>query len=152
MPKLSAGLLMYRLSNSQLEVLLVHPGGPFWKNKDAGAWSIPKGEVDPGEDLLAAAQREFQEELGIHPTGKFVPLYPVKQKNGKTVHAWAVLGDCDPAAIKSNTFTMEWPPKSGRQTEFPEVDRAQFFDLPIARKKINPAQAAFLDQLQQIVQ
>jgi predicted NUDIX family NTP pyrophosphohydrolase len=129
------------------EVLLVHPGGPFWRNKDEGAWTIPKGEVPDGEDLLAAARREFEEELGFPPAGPFAPLQPVKQKGGKVVHAWCFEGDCDPAAVRSNTFGMEWPPKSGRKATFPEVDRAAFFDLEAARKKINPAQAALLDEL-----
>src|SRR3954470_5515017 len=142
MPKVSAGLLMYRRQGGQLQVLLVHPGGPFWRNKDAGAWTIPKGEVAEGEDLLATARREFEEELGVRPAGTFVPLTPVRQKGGKQVHAWCFEGDLDPAAVRSNTFTMEWPPKSGRQAEFPEVDRAEFFDLPTARQKINPAQVA----------
>jgi predicted NUDIX family NTP pyrophosphohydrolase len=131
-----------------LQVLLVHPGGPFWRNKDEGAWSIPKGEAEPGEDLLAAAQREFEEELGLKPTAHFVKLSPIKQKGGKIVHAWAFEGDCDPTTIKSNTLTMEWSPKSGRRVEFPEVDRAEFFDLEVARKKINPAQAMLIDELE----
>jgi predicted NUDIX family NTP pyrophosphohydrolase len=147
MGKLSAGLLMYRLREGRLQVLLVHPGGPFWAKKDAGAWSIPKGEVAEGEDLLSAAQREFHEELGFRAEGVFVALSPIQQKGGKTVHAWAIEGDCDPAAVHSNTFKMEWPPRSGRMAEFPEVDRAEFFDLPTARTKINAGQAALLDEL-----
>jgi len=131
-------------------VLLVHPGGPLWRNKDEGAWSIPKGEVGEGEDLLDAAKREFQEETGFTPTGQFMPLKPVKQKSGKVVHAWMVEGDLDTASISSNSFTMEWPPKSGKLAEFPEVDRAEFFDLETAKKKINPAQAAFVTELRQI--
>jgi predicted NUDIX family NTP pyrophosphohydrolase len=141
---------MYRIRQGTLQVLLAHPGGPFWRNKDEGAWSIPKGEAEPGEDLLATAQREFEEELGVKPTGQLIQLDPIKQKGGKIVHAWAFEGDCDPAAIKSNVFMMEWPPKSGRQMEFPEVDRAEFFDLDVARKKISPAQVALLDELGQI--
>ena len=115
MPRLSAGLLMYRTRDDGIQVLLAHPGGPFFQNKDDGAWSVPKGEPDADEDLLVTAQREFAEETGIKPTGPFVPLKPIKQKGGKVVHVWAFEGDCDTAAIKSNTFTMEWPPKSGRQ-------------------------------------
>jgi len=147
MPKTSAGLLMYRL-HPGAEVLLVHPGGPFWQNKDDGAWSIPKGEVEPREDLLCAAQREFEEELGVRPTEPFIELKPVKQAGGKGVHAWAFKGDCDPTAIRSNTFTMEWPPRSGRQVEFPEIDRAAFFDLGAAKRKINPAQVRLLEELE----
>src|SRR5204863_5570752 len=123
MPGESAGLLLYRRRKGELEFLLVHPGGPFWKGKDAGAWSIPKGEIQPGEEPLAAAQREFEEELGIKPQGPFIPLIAVKQKGGKTVHAWAFENDCDPAMCKSNTFEMEWPPRSGRRQQFPEVDQ-----------------------------
>src|SRR5436190_3387104 len=140
MPKVSAGLLMYRRRGGRLQVLLVHPGGPFWRNKDAGAWTIPKGEVPDGEDLLSAARREFEEELGVRPEGTFAPLTVVREKGGKQVHAWCVEGDLDTAAVRSNTFMMEWPPKSGKQAEFPEVDRAEWFDLPAAREKINPAQ------------
>jgi predicted NUDIX family NTP pyrophosphohydrolase len=147
MPKTSAGLALYRRRAGVTEVLLVHPGGPLWRNRDAGAWSIPKGEVADGEDLLAAAQREFAEELGSAPDGPFLHLTPVKQKGGKTVHAWAVAGDLDAAAIRSNTFELEWPPRSGKRVAFPEVDRAGWFDLPTARTKINPAQAALLDEL-----
>jgi predicted NUDIX family NTP pyrophosphohydrolase len=148
----SAGLLMYRRLGEKFEVLLVHPGGPFWRNKDEGAWSIPKGEIAEREDLLDAARREFAEETGHIPTGQCIPLKLVKQKSGKVVHAWAVEGDLDPAEIKSNTFTMEWPPKSGKQAEFPEADRAEFFDMKTAKKKINPAQAAFVDELEQLMQ
>jgi len=150
MAKTSAGLLMYRVPEGRIEVLLVHPGGPFWEKKDEGAWSIPKGEVEEGEEMLAVARREFQEELGLVAEGPFVELTPVKQKGGKVVHAWAFAGDCDPAAIRSNTFTMEWPPKSGRLMTFPEVDRAAFFDLVTARRKINPAQIGFLDELEKL--
>jgi len=145
--KISAGLLMYRRRAGNLEVLLTHPGGPFWRNKDEGAWSVCKGETAPGEDLLAAAIREFEEETGIRPAGPFVELTPVRQKGGKIVHAWAVAGDCDPAQIRSNSFRLEYPPRSGLFQEFPEIDRAEFFSLDAARKKINPAQAAFLDEL-----
>jgi len=151
MSRTSAGLVMYRTREGILEVLLVHPGGPFWRNKDAGAWSIPKGETADDEDLLEAARREFEEETGCRPSGSFIPLSPVKQKSGKTVNAWAVEGEIDPTSIKSNTFTMEWPPKSGKHAEFPEVDRAEYFDLPTAKQKINPAQASLLTELVQIL-
>jgi predicted NUDIX family NTP pyrophosphohydrolase len=146
MPKTSAGLLMYRLREGELEFLLVHPGGPFFKNKDTGFWSIPKGETEPDEDPLAAAKREFEEELGFPAQGTFVELTPVQQKGGKLVVAWAFAGDCDPAQIRSNTFTIEWPPNSGKQQEFPEIDRAAFFKLAAAKEKINAAQAALLDE------
>jgi predicted NUDIX family NTP pyrophosphohydrolase len=151
MSKISAGLLPYRLRNGVLEFLLVHPGGPFWKNKDAGAWTIPKGEIAEGEEPLNTAIREFQEELGFAPAGPFAELPPIKQKGGKTVYAWAFEGDCDPADIKSNTFSMEWPPRSGRQSEFPEVDRAEFFNLEDAKTKINSAQIPLLEELQRRV-
>ena len=134
-----------------MQVLLVHPGGPFFRNKDEGAWSIPKGEVEPGEDPLAAAVREFEEEIGTAPIGPYLPLGSAKQKGGKVVHAWAFEGDCDPAAIRCNTFTMEWPPRSGRQAEFPEVDRAGFFGPEEARRKINVGQAPLIDELERIV-
>jgi predicted NUDIX family NTP pyrophosphohydrolase len=150
MAQVSAGLLLYRIRQGTPEVLLVHPGGPFFRNKDEGAWTIPKGEVAAGEDLLDAAKREFQEETGVAPSGQFLALAPIKQKSGKTVHAWAVEGDLDATAIRSNTFTMEWPPKSGRQAEFPEVDRAEWFDLETARKKVIPAQAALIVELEQL--
>jgi len=148
MPKHSAGLILYR-RGLNLQVLLAHPGGPFYARKDVGAWSIPKGEADPGEDLLSAARREFQEELGFSPDGEFLPLGSVTQKSGKIVHAWAIEGQWDPTLIKSNSFLMEWPPHSGKQAEFPEVDRAQFFDIEEARRRINPAQAELLTRLQQ---
>jgi predicted NUDIX family NTP pyrophosphohydrolase len=147
MNKVSAGLLLYRQVASGLEVLLVHPGGPFWRNKDEGAWSIPKGEVGDGEEMLEAAKREFQEETGYLPVGPVVPLTPVKLKSGKVVYAWAVEGDFDLAGFKSNTFTMEWPPRSGKMAEFPEVDRAEFFDLETAERKINPGQTAMIHEL-----
>ncbi len=147
MPRISAGLLMYRTTPGGLEVFLVHPGGPYFKNKDHGSWTIPKGEPEPEEDLLAAAQREFREETGLLPSGPFLPLTAIKQAGGKVVQAWAFAGDCDPQAIVSNTFSLEWPPKSGRLAEFPEIDRAEFFDLEAARLKINPAQRPLLDEL-----
>lgn len=146
--RVSAGLLMYRRENGILQLLLAHPGGPFFQKKDLGAWSIPKGEVEADEDLLLAAQREFVEETGVTPVGPFIPLTPVKQKGGKTVHAWAFEGDCDPTAIVCNTFLMEWPPRSGRQAEFVEIDRAEFFDLAHAEQKINPAQVGLLQELE----
>jgi predicted NUDIX family NTP pyrophosphohydrolase len=151
MPRISAGLLMYRIKDGALQVLLAHPGGPFFAKKDDGAWTIPKGEPDDDEDLLLAAQREFQEETGLAAAGPFVLLRPIKQKGGKVVHAWAFAGDCDPAAITSNTFTLEWPPRSGKQREFPEIDRAEWFDLATARKKIKAGQEAFMDELAEIV-
>ena len=130
-----------------MEVFLVHPGGPFWMKKDAGAWSIPKGEYAEGEDPLDAARREFQEEVGTLPEGELLPLTEIRQAGGKFVQAWAIQADLDATAIRSNTFTMEWPPKSGKQCEFPEVDRAEWFPLETAREKILPAQSAFLDEL-----
>lgn len=146
MPKESAGLLLYRLINGQPEFLLVHPGGPFWKNKDAKSWTIPKGEIEPGEEPLAAAQREFAEELGFTAAGPFMPLTPARQKAGKLVRAWVAQGDCDPAQTKSNTFTIEWPPHSGRQQEFSEVDRSAFFTLAEAKEKINAALVPLLEE------
>jgi predicted NUDIX family NTP pyrophosphohydrolase len=151
MAKVSAGLLMYRKRGAVLEVFLAHPGGPFFEKKDTGVWGIPKGEIDEGENALAAAQREFTEETGFKAQGLFLPLTPVKQKGGKIVQAWAVEGDCDPTQMKSNMFTMEWPPHSGRQQEFPEVDRAGWFRMAEAKQKINPAQIAFLDELQRMI-
>ena len=138
---------MYRVQDDKLEFLLVHPGGPLWQGKDAGIWSIPKGEIHPGEDGLEAAQREFEEELGFKPQGAFVELTPITQKSGKIVHAWAFAGDCDPSQIRSNTFSMEWPPHSGRMAAFPEVDRAEFLNLDQARIRIYPAQMALLEEL-----
>jgi predicted NUDIX family NTP pyrophosphohydrolase len=144
----SAGLLLFRRARDGLEVLLVHPGGPFWAKRDHGAWSIPKGEHAEDEDALAAARREFAEELGhAAPDGETIELGEVRQKAGKVVCAWAVAGDLNPEQITSNTFTMEWPPRSGRTREFPEDDRAQWFGLAEARERINPAQAALLDRL-----
>ncbi len=146
----SAGILLFRALAGHLEVLLVHPGGPFWARKDDGAWSIPKSEFDDGEDPLAAARREFAEETGLTMVGEPMPLGALRQPSGKVVHAWAVRGDFDPARLKSNTFEMEWPPRSGRRQEFPEVDRAAWFTLEAARNKINKGQLGFLDQLQGI--
>lgn len=147
MAKKSAGLLMYRVREGILEVLLVHLGGPFWAKKDAGAWFVPKGEVELGEDELGAAKREFTEETGFDPGDELQPLGSVKHKGGKTVTAWAFEGDCDPATLKSNTFTMEWPPRSGKQKEFPEIDRADFFTVDVARDKIHPAEFEFVERL-----
>jgi predicted NUDIX family NTP pyrophosphohydrolase len=146
--KRSAGILLYRLGGGGPEVLLVHPGGPFWARRDAGVWSIPKGEYEDGDDPLACALREFEEETGSTlPPGKLVELDDVRQKSGKVVTAWAAEGDLDPDAVRSNSFTMEWPPRSGRTAEFPEVDRAGWFGIDEAREKLNPAQAEFLDRL-----
>jgi len=138
---------MYRWRNGELEFLLVHPGGPFWKNKDAGAWTIPKGEIEPEEKPLDAAKREFREELGFEPKGTFLELKPARQKAGKLIHAWAFEGDCDPLQIGSQTFTIEWPPRSGRQAAFPEVDQAAFLTYAEAQPKLNPAQLPFLEEL-----
>ena len=147
-PIVSAGLLLYRRGPGGLEVLLVHPGGPFWAKKDEGAWSIPKGLVDEGEDPLAVARREFAEETGIRLEGPFLPLGSIRQKAGKTVHAWACEGDADPARVTSNVMTTEWPKGSGRRLTFPEVDRCDWFDPPTARVKLNPAQAELIDRLE----
>jgi predicted NUDIX family NTP pyrophosphohydrolase len=148
MPKGSAGLLLFRETAGHLEVLLVHPGGPFWAKKDDGAWSIPKGEFEENEDPLTAARREFEEETGFQPNEETIPLEPLRQPGGKLVYAWAVRQDLDPSGLTSNTFSMEWPPKSGRQQEFPEVDRAAWFTIKAAGKKILKGQAGFLAQLQ----
>jgi predicted NUDIX family NTP pyrophosphohydrolase len=146
--RVSAGLLMFRIKYNKLEVLLAHPGGPFFARKDDGVWTIPKGEIAPGEDLLKRAQIEFEEELGIRPPGNWIDLGSIKQKGGKTVHAWAFEGDLpDSFKLKSNTFELEWPPRSGKLKQFPEIDRAEFFPEEIARQKINPAQLPFLDRL-----
>jgi predicted NUDIX family NTP pyrophosphohydrolase len=148
MTKHSAGILMYRFRDSSLEVFLVHPGGPFWAKKDEGAWSIPKGEFNiDNEDPLEAAKREFEEETGFTLEGDFISLDMLKQSGMKIVHAWAIEGDCDAAKIKSNTFSMEWPPLSGKQQEFPEVDRAGWFDIETAKIKLLKGQRAFLDKL-----
>jgi len=149
MAKRSAGILLYRFRDGELQVFLAHPGGPFWTRKDDGAWTIPKGEIGEGEDPFEAAKREFAEETGLALEGEFVALTPIKQKAGKTVLAWAIEGDCDAAAIRSNLFSMEWPPKSGKQAEFPEIDRAGWFTLAEARTKLIAAQRPFLDQLRE---
>lgn len=148
MNKTSAGLLMYRVREGVLEVFLAHPGGPFWQKKDDGAWTIPKGEISSGENAQAAARREFEEETGIRPEGPFIELTAVRQRSGKTVSAWAFEGDCDPATIESNTFQLEWPPRSGKMQDFPEIDRAAFFGVEEAKRKINRAQIPLLEELQ----
>jgi predicted NUDIX family NTP pyrophosphohydrolase len=148
---------MFRVKGARIEVLLVHPGGPFFAKKDAGVWTLPKGEPDAGElaatdaELLTIARREFAEETGITPTGEFLPLESILQKGGKRVYAWAFRGDCDAAACQSNLFEMEWPPKSGRRATFPEIDRAEWFDLDTARAKIKESQIPLLDNLEQIL-
>jgi predicted NUDIX family NTP pyrophosphohydrolase len=147
MPKHSAGILLFRRINISPEVFLVHPGGPFWINKDQGAWSVPKGEFTGDEEPLAAAIREFKEETGLSLSGDFLKLTPVKQKGGKIVHVYALEHDPDITRLTSNTFTVEWPPKSGKMQEFPEVDRYGWFDLAIAREKLNEAQGILLDEL-----
>ncbi|HSS27903.1 MAG TPA: NUDIX domain-containing protein [Usitatibacter sp.] len=146
--KRSAGILLYRRGSRGLEILLVHPGGPFWSKRDAGAWTIPKGEISEGEEPLAAARREFLEETGFEAQGDATALAPLRQKGGKWVHAWAVEGDCDAEAIRSNTFSMEWPPRSGKMAEFPEVDRAAWFAPQEARERILASQAALIDELE----
>jgi predicted NUDIX family NTP pyrophosphohydrolase len=147
--RISAGLLMYRISEKQklLEVLLVHPGGPYWKNKDDRAWTIPRGNVEQGEDLLVAAIREFSEETGLVPDKPFISLGEIRHRSGKRVHVWAFSGSCDPASISSNTFEIEWPPKSGRRERFPEIDKAGFFTVPLAKQKILPDERPLLDRL-----
>jgi predicted NUDIX family NTP pyrophosphohydrolase len=147
MAKESAGLLIWRRRAGALEVLLVHPGGPFWKNKDLGAWSIPKGEIDAAEDPESAARREVAEETGLSIDGPLMKLASIRQKGHKIVHAWAVEADCDPAAVRSNSFSMMWPPRSGKFQDFPEIDRAAWFALEEARARINPAQVALIDEL-----
>ena len=148
----SAGLLLFRHRGETVEFFLAHPGGPFWTTRDTGAWTIPKGLVDDGEDLIDAACREFFEETGIRPQGPFIPLGSVKQKAGKTVHAWAWEGDADPSAITSNTTRTEWPRGSGTWLTFPEVDRCDWFDADTARLKMNPAQAELLDRLIRVLE
>lgn len=152
MAKPSAGLVLYRRQAGALQVLLVHPGGPFWAGKDDGVWSIPKGELQGDEDPLQAARREVEEEIGAAPAGEFIPLAPVRQSGGKVVYGWAVAADVDPAAIKSNTFRMKWPPRSGREQEFPEIDRAAWFDLDVAARKILKGQLPLLEELRRVVE
>jgi predicted NUDIX family NTP pyrophosphohydrolase len=151
MSQISAGILMFRLRKKTIEVLLVHPGGPFWAGKADGAWSIPKGLLEPNEEPLAAAQREFEEETGVKVSGHFLRLSPVKTKSGKIIEAWAIEGDCEPSQVRSNTFLIEWPPRSGRQREFPEIDRAAWFEINDAKKTINQGQKGLLDELQRIL-
>lgn len=151
MPKVSAGILVFRESGGAIEVLLAHPGGPLWASKDAGAWTIPKGEPEEGEDLLAAAKRELAEETGFHASGEAIALEPVRLASGKRVHAWAIRGDFDPSALSSNAFSLEWPPRSGRFQDFPEVDRVAWFALAEARTKANAGQVALLDELERVL-
>jgi predicted NUDIX family NTP pyrophosphohydrolase len=150
--KKSAGILLYRWNQGRLEVLLAHPGGPFWKNRDRGAWTIPKGEIGEGEDAYAAARREFAEETGFALGDVCIALAPRRQPSGKTIYAWAIEGECDAARARSNLFRMEWPPKSGKEVEFPEIDRVEWFALPQAADKILPGQAPFLDELAALLQ
>ncbi|RPJ78579.1 MAG: NUDIX domain-containing protein, partial [Alphaproteobacteria bacterium] len=149
MSKKSAGILAYREEAGYLKVLLVHPGGPFWAKKDEGAWSIPKGEFEDNEEPFAASKREFEEETGFPPDGEMIPLEPARQPSGKVIYAWAMKCQLDSSKLKSNTFTMEWPPKSGRYQEFPEIDRADWFTLQEAKHKLLKGQTAFLVQLQE---
>ncbi len=151
MAKKSAGLLMYRWCNDELEVMLVHPGGPFWAKKDHGSWSIPKGEYTDEEEPFEVAKREFQEETSFKAEGEFMALTPIKQPGGKLIAIWAFEGNCDVSKIKSNTFTMEWPPRSGRQQAFPEVDRADWFTITVAKEKIIKGQTGFIDELYEIL-
>lgn len=151
MTKVSAGLLMYRFHNSIFQVFLAHPGGPLWTKKDAGAWTIPKGLIDEKEDPFEAARREFKEETGFSADGLFIKLSPVKLKSGKVVHAWAFEQDCEPSRIRSNMFSMEWPPRSGKRQEFPEIDRADWFDITTAKEKINSGQLPLLLELCSLV-
>lgn len=151
MAKQSAGILLYRFQNKQLQVFLIHPGGPFFRNKDDGCWSIPKGEFETGEEALAAAKREFEEETGQPIDGKFIPLDPITQKGGKKVYCWAIEGDIDHETISSNTFEMEWPPRTGKKQTFPEVDRAGWFDVDTAKIKINEAQVSLVENLVKLI-
>jgi len=150
--KWSAGVLLYRMRGREVEVFLVHPGGPYWARKDDGVWSIPKGEYDIGDDPLATAKQEFREETGSEVAGSFRALTPLTQPGGKVVSAWAVEGDLDAATVRSNTFSLEWPPHSGKTQEFPEIDRGAWFDLQTAPAKLLPGQRGFLGQLQQLLQ
>ncbi len=146
--KNSAGILLYRIRSGALEVFLVHPGGPFWAKKEAGTWSIPKGEFEEGADHLETATREFFEESGSPIDGSFMLLTSQKQRSGKLVHAWAVQGDIDASSVRSNKFSMEWPPRSGKQQEFPEIDKGEWFTIPVAREKLLAGQRGFLDELE----
>jgi predicted NUDIX family NTP pyrophosphohydrolase len=151
MTKQSAGLIMYRCRDMSIEILLLHPGGPFWSMKDEGAWTIPKGEIEGGEEPLDAAKREFEEETGLRPEGVFYPLRPVQLKSRKIVHAWAFEGDWDPTGIESMTFTIEWPIRSGRMQEYPEADKADWFSFARAKEKIHVGQRGFLEELEGLV-
>ncbi|MET3980582.1 putative NUDIX family NTP pyrophosphohydrolase [Mucilaginibacter sp. UYP25] len=151
MLKQSAGILLYRLTDGVLQVFLVHPGGPYFRKKDDGAWSVPKGEFSDDEEPLAAAQREFEEEVGKTITGNFIKLQPVKQKSGKVVHAWAVEGEIDHTNITSNTFEIEWPPKSGKRASFPEIDRAGWFTIDEAKVKMIPGQVGMIEELEELL-
>lgn len=151
MLRVSAGILMYRLRETRPEYLLVHPGGPFWREKDLGAWSIPKGEITAGEELLACALREFSEELGTNPSGPYSPLSPIRQRGGKLVHAWACQGDIDTESITGGRFQLEWPPRSGKYIEAREIDRAEYFSGAIARTKINAAQISLIDECEEMI-
>jgi predicted NUDIX family NTP pyrophosphohydrolase len=150
MPKISAGLLLFRRRDGALEVLLGHMGGPFWAGREIGAWSIPKGLPEPGEDLLAAARREVREETGLEPAGPFLALRPIRQAGGKEVHAWAAEADCDPATLRSNHFRVQWPPRSGQWRSYPEIDRAAWLPLPEARARIVRGQVGLLDELERL--
>jgi len=147
MQKKSAGILLYKLENSELQVLLVHPGGPFWSKKDTGAWSVPKGEFTEGEEPLEAAKREFYEETGVEISGDFLSLTPVKMKSGKLVYAYAIENEFDISKLKSNTFKIEWPPKSGNEKEFPEIDKAEWMNIATAVQKINESQMPLIEEL-----
>lgn len=151
MAKRSAGLLLYRRGKGRTEVFLVHPGGPFWKNKDEGAWSIPKGELESDEEPLDAAKREFHEETGFTASGEFAPLQPVRQPSGKIIHAWALEADLDADAVQGNSFSMKWPGGSGQMVQVPEIDRAAWFTIQAARRKLVKGQRPLLDQLQKAV-
>jgi predicted NUDIX family NTP pyrophosphohydrolase len=147
-PSVSAGLLLFRRPNGELEVLLAHPGGPFWTKRDHGAWTVPKGLVNPEEDYLIAARREFEEEVGYRPDGPFIPLGSVRQKSGKVIHVWACEGDLDPDRTTSNVVTLEWPPGSGLRVDFPEVDQCKWFSPKEAQIKLNPAQVVLVERLE----
>lgn len=149
--KRSAGILLYRRTAGELQVLLAHPGGPFWTKRDVGAWTLPKGEIDEGEDPYAAARREFTEETGFELGDAGTALAPVRQPSGKVIHAWAIEGDCDASRARSIVFTMEWPPKSGKEEAFPEIDKVEWFSIAEAQRRILPGQAPFLAQLQALV-